>query len=60
MTFCPQSGKQVFASKGEAHRAVACLCKRRDTKPLAWAKGRLTAYPCRACKGFHVGHGLPQ
>lgn len=59
MTTCPLTGKQVFPSKGEAHRAMRCLCKRATSgnKALPWAKGRLTAYACRACRGFHLGHG---
>lgn len=60
MSTCPMTGKQVFASKGEAVRAMSCMCKRRPVgnKALPWAKGKLTAYRCPVCKGFHLGHGV--
>lgn len=60
MSTCPMTGKQVYARKSEAHKAMQCMCKRRPAgnKALPWAKGKLAAYHCRACNGVHLGHGV--
>jgi hypothetical protein len=53
---CSLTGKQVFASKSEAHRTATRMSQRYTRKPLTWAKGHLEPYRCVACGGFHVGH----
>ena len=55
---CP-SGKLRYASPQAAHAVIAKQGKRHEAQKraaLSWAKGRLTAYRCPMCGGWHTGH----
>lgn len=47
MNICGQSGKTIFHTMGEAHKAVAALRNKH-------ARLRLHVYRCSNCGGFHT------
>lgn len=58
-----ESGKQSFATPGEAQRMVRVLTKRTSLRSHAarknWCSGQLKHYQCPICKQWHVGHTKP-
>lgn len=59
--FCQDSGKIRYGSRPEARRAADSFRDRgrprQGGSPRGGVKGRLHAYGCEKCGGFHVGHG---
>lgn len=51
MNTCTRSGKTVYPSMGEAHKAVAAL---KHKRVHALGKVRLHIYRCSHCGGFHT------
>ena len=45
---CPRTGKYQYRSPGEAERRRKKIKQRRDE--------RLSAYRCRHCRKWHLGH----
>lgn len=51
MDTCPRSGKTVYPTTSDAHKAIAALKHKRVT-PLG--RVRLHIYRCTHCGGFHT------